>query len=70
MNKNMTKKQDDLQKKIDEEWRKMHHNASISHYMPDFRNEYERDMFWDQLARKLKDLLCGGSTTLLGVAAL
>ena len=30
-------------------WDAVHHNASIHHHYPDFRNEYESELFWDWL---------------------
>ena len=38
-----------LQDAIEQEWSNMHHNASISRYYPDFRNEYESELFWNMI---------------------
>lgn len=32
-----------------DEWREMHHNASLSRRLPDFQNEYEYHLFWSCL---------------------
>jgi hypothetical protein len=44
---------DELQRALPEAWHRMHHNASLLHYLPPFRNAYEEDLFW----RVLNDIL-------------
>jgi len=39
-----------------EEWRKMHHNASLRGYLPDFASEYEKWIFWEWMADRTRDL--------------
>ena len=46
----MTKEQkiEKLQNQLENEWEKMHHNASITY--PELKNDYEVEMFWDVLS--------------------
>lgn len=42
-----------LDDRIRAAWKDMHHNASIARFYPDFRNDYESELFWSWLGTEV-----------------
>lgn len=53
--KKLTREQ--LEETLSQEWRNIHHNASISSHYPETKNEYENDLFWRWLGDHTSDMI-------------